>query len=161
MAKSFFLSAKPTELKSHTDYITRWFRELQHYGFIVMTTRGCLGVDGKGKAPHWRLTELDHNGKPPSRDFARWNGVPFLEKKQKPVPLKWDAPSHKSGTLPSRKSGTPARESVPQKRDISEPQVSRKNGTDLDSSSHLSLQMDAARACADFDLTDEITNEQR
>jgi hypothetical protein len=35
-----------TELKSHTDYITRWFRELQHYGFIVMTTRGCLGIDG-------------------------------------------------------------------------------------------------------------------
>jgi hypothetical protein len=99
-----------TELRSHTDYITRWFRELQHYGFIAMTTGGCLGVDGKGKAPHWRLTELDYNGKPPSREFAGWNGEPFEKKKRNPVP---------------------------QKRDISEPRVSRNSGTDLDSSSHL------------------------
>jgi len=40
------------------DSISRWYRELQHYGFIVMTNAGGLGVDGKGKAPHWRLTEL-------------------------------------------------------------------------------------------------------
>jgi hypothetical protein len=39
------------------DSVSRWFRELQHYRFIVMTNPGCLGVDGKGKAPHWRLTE--------------------------------------------------------------------------------------------------------
>ena len=38
--------------------IARWFRELQFYGFIVMTEAGALGVDGKGRAPHWRLTEL-------------------------------------------------------------------------------------------------------
>jgi hypothetical protein len=36
--------------------IARWYRELQHYGFIVMTAPGCLGFEGKGKAPRWRLT---------------------------------------------------------------------------------------------------------
>src|SRR5262249_43331941 len=32
------------ELRSHHNEIARWFRELQHYGFIVMTTPGMLGV---------------------------------------------------------------------------------------------------------------------
>jgi len=44
------------------DSISRWFRELQHYGFIVMTDPGGLGVNGKGRAPHWRLTELEAPG---------------------------------------------------------------------------------------------------
>ena len=48
------------------DEIGRWFRELQHYGFIVMTKLGCLGLDGKGKSPHWRLTE----GRVPWRGVA-------------------------------------------------------------------------------------------
>jgi hypothetical protein len=38
--------------------VGRALRELQHYGFIVMTEAGCLGVEGRGKAPHWRLTTL-------------------------------------------------------------------------------------------------------
>src|SRR5262249_15109819 len=37
---------------AHRDSISRWFRELQYYGFIVMTEPGCLGVNGKGKANH-------------------------------------------------------------------------------------------------------------
>ena len=36
--------------------IAEWFLELEHYGFIVMTQAHALGVEGKGKAPHWRLT---------------------------------------------------------------------------------------------------------
>ena len=40
------------EIGSDTKEIGRWFRELQHYGFIVMNEPGCLGVDGRGKAPH-------------------------------------------------------------------------------------------------------------
>src|SRR5262245_34767386 len=40
-----------------TRSVQRWFRELDHYAFIVMTTGGCLGVDGGGIAPHWRITE--------------------------------------------------------------------------------------------------------
>jgi hypothetical protein len=47
---------------AHRDSISRWFRELQHYGFIVMTEAGSLGVDGKGKAPHWLLTEAEAPG---------------------------------------------------------------------------------------------------
>jgi hypothetical protein len=66
------------------DSISRWFRELQHYGFIVMTDSGGLGVDGKGKAPHWRLTELEapggRNGDTwmlPTKDYNKWDGAKF------------------------------------------------------------------------------------
>jgi hypothetical protein len=62
--------------------VQRWFRELHHYGFIVMTTGGCLGVEGHGIAPHWRITEcptFDAKGThiAPTRDFERWDGVLF------------------------------------------------------------------------------------
>ena len=55
-----FLSQRDAakQLGTHHTQIARWFRELQHFGFLVMTKGGSLGVDGKGKAPHWRLTEL-------------------------------------------------------------------------------------------------------
>jgi hypothetical protein len=66
--------------------VTRWFRELQHYGFIVMTDPGGLGVDGKGRSPHWRLTEAEarggRNGNTwmlPTKDYNKWNGVKFKE----------------------------------------------------------------------------------
>jgi hypothetical protein len=65
------------ELGSNRDSAARWFRELQFYGFTVMTRPGFLGVEGKGRAPHWRLTELGYKGDPPSREFMNWNGVPF------------------------------------------------------------------------------------
>jgi hypothetical protein len=62
--------------------IHRWFCELEHYGFIVKTRGACLGVDGDGIAPHWRLTEcptFDSNGThiAPTRDFDRWDGTLF------------------------------------------------------------------------------------
>jgi hypothetical protein len=66
------------------DSVSRWFRELQHYGFIVMTSPGCLGLDGKGKAPHWRLTELEASGGRggntwmlPTKDYLKWDGTKF------------------------------------------------------------------------------------
>ena len=62
------------------DSIGRWFAELEHFGFIVKTAEGCLGIDGKGKAPQWRLTELDtpYAAAPrATRDFERWDGTPF------------------------------------------------------------------------------------
>ncbi len=73
------------EVGSGTSQIGRWFRELQHYGFIVMVSPSCLGVDGKGRAPHWRLTEVAYmrgtssKGMEdmPTMDFLKWNGVPF------------------------------------------------------------------------------------
>ena len=74
------------EIGSDTNQVTRWFRELQHYGFIVMTDPGCLGVDGKGRAPRWRLTEIGYMKEAPTRDFIRWNGEPFIElEKRNPV----------------------------------------------------------------------------
>jgi hypothetical protein len=75
------------ETGSHHNEIARWFRELQHYGFIVMVTPGALGVEGKGKAPRWRLTELGLRvgGEPeyPTRDFLHWGGNKFKDKKTK------------------------------------------------------------------------------
>src|SRR5262249_44800123 len=76
------------------DTVGRALRELQHYGFTVMTKAGCLGLDGKGISPHWRLTELGYMHEPPTRDFQKWDGELFHEqksprhymrKKQKPV----------------------------------------------------------------------------
>jgi hypothetical protein len=67
------------ELGRSTTQITRWFRELQHYGFIVQTHRGSLGTDGVGKAPHWRLTECGYHKEPPTQDFLRWDGKPFRD----------------------------------------------------------------------------------
>lgn len=65
------------ELGSNRTYISRWFRELEHYGFIVMVSPAHHGVQGHGKAPHWRLTEEPYQGQSPTRDFLRWRGAPF------------------------------------------------------------------------------------
>ena len=69
MSQSRYLTAREAakQLRSNRDSILRWFRELQHYGFIVMTNPGSLGVDGKGKAAHWRLTECPCNDEPPTK----------------------------------------------------------------------------------------------
>ena len=63
--------------------VMRWFRELQHYGFIVMVSPAHHGVNGHGKAPHWRLTEEWYLGKAPTRDFLSWDGTPFTEKRKR------------------------------------------------------------------------------
>src|SRR5262249_22016716 len=36
--------------------ITKWLRELQHYGFIALVRGGSLGVEGYGLAQTFRLT---------------------------------------------------------------------------------------------------------
>jgi hypothetical protein len=109
------------ELGSNKDAVARWYRELQHYGFIVMTEAGCLGVEGKGKAPHWRVTDLGYMHDPPTRDFLQWNGKRFRDakvKKEKPVPESGDRPSPKVGTLPYPKVGTLHLVAVPESGDI-------------------------------------------
>src|SRR6516164_197945 len=78
------LAAK--ELNSHHTQVARWFRELQHYGFIVMQMPGFLGVEGKGQAPRWRLTELGYMKEAATEDFKRWDGTPFKNKKTKARP---------------------------------------------------------------------------
>ena len=70
------------ELRARPQKIADCFRELAHYGFIVKTQDGWLGVEGKGQSPHW-LTELGRtprassDGLPegPTRDFLRWDGA--------------------------------------------------------------------------------------
>jgi hypothetical protein len=63
--------------------IANWFRELVHYGFIVQTAGASLGVDGKGKATRWRITDLPardnkHSLVAATDDFAHWNGEVFV-----------------------------------------------------------------------------------
>jgi hypothetical protein len=73
------------EIRAGATQIVRWFRELQYYGFIVLVDPGCLGLDGKGKAPRWRLTEVSYmrgtssKGMEdmPTMDFLKWDGVRF------------------------------------------------------------------------------------
>ena len=73
------------ELSSSRRKIAEWFGELAHYGFIKLAVPGSLGVEGKGKAPHWRLTELGQTSRtsaeglfePPTNDFLRWDRTPF------------------------------------------------------------------------------------
>ena len=74
-----FLSGRVAgrEINSHRDEVMRWFGELQHFGFIMQTRAGHLGVDGMGKAARWRLTELRYRGKPATKDFTRWDGTPY------------------------------------------------------------------------------------
>jgi hypothetical protein len=66
--------------------VMRWFRELQHYGFIVMVSPAHHGVNGHGKAPHYRLTEEWYLGKARTRDFLSWDGIPFTEKRKRRAP---------------------------------------------------------------------------
>jgi hypothetical protein len=93
-----YLSQRDARLElggSGFNEIGNWFRELQHYGFIVMMRPGYLGIDGKGMSPHWRLTELPYLDDPPTRDFNRWNGAKF--KRSKPAGSKNRIPHQKSG----------------------------------------------------------------
>lgn len=93
------------EIRSSSNQITRWFRELQYYGFIVMMSRGYLGIYGKGQAPRWRLTEIGCMKEPPTRDFMRWNGVQFSEKKkQDPAAEIRSRVQRKSAPVVQRKS---------------------------------------------------------
>jgi hypothetical protein len=71
------------EIGSHHNEIARWFRELQFYGFIVMTRGGSLGVEGRDRAPHWRLTELGYMNDLPTRDFERWKWPKVQRSKNK------------------------------------------------------------------------------
>jgi hypothetical protein len=92
------------------DTIARDFRELEHYGFIVQTKGGCLGVDGKGKAPHWRLTELGYMTDLPTRDFLRWTGTKFRKPKNKTPSENFGRTVRRFRTPPSENLGQSDRE---------------------------------------------------
>ena len=50
----------------------KFLREIQGHGFIVETTPGALGVEGKGKGKLWRLTELGFMGDQPTKNYRDW-----------------------------------------------------------------------------------------
>jgi len=66
---------------SHRDYVRRWFRELEYYGFIRMVSLPHHGLNGHGRAAHYRLTEEPYLDRPPTRDFLNWDGTIFQEQK--------------------------------------------------------------------------------
>jgi len=61
------------ELAARLENVRIWFRELAHYGFIVMVSPAHHGIK-YGRAPHWRLTEEAYLGREPTREFLRWDG---------------------------------------------------------------------------------------
>jgi len=133
-----FLSERTAakELGSHRNEIRRWYRELQHFGFIVKTAGGCLGVGGRGKAPHWRITELETpNGTAPTNDFEKWDGTPFNHrrgrgrkpKKQNPGRENRSTLDVKTGPLVDVKTGPPRPHSGLENRSISEAGGGREN----------------------------------
>jgi hypothetical protein len=99
--------------------ITRWYRELQHYGFIVMTAGGTLGLTGKGKAPHWRLTVYGTLADPmPTREFLKWNGDPFTEASFWPRRKKNQNPAPETRSTLLQKPGALNGQSAPEIRSI-------------------------------------------
>jgi hypothetical protein len=109
------------ELRSGRSEIARWFRELQWYGFIAQTSEACLRGDGKGKAPHWRLTELGiRKGSDleyPTKDYLRWDGKRF-PKNNSPGPEIRTGVVQKSGLVPVQKSGLLRETTSPETRTI-------------------------------------------
>ena len=125
------------ETGSGFEEIVRWFLELQHYGFIVQTRPGYLGLDGKGKAPHWRLTGgLCYMHDEPTRDFLLWDGVRFSRHRAggddkpktesrcgKPEALRCGKPEQ----LPLRKTGAQTGTSAAENRSIERSRPLREN----------------------------------
>jgi hypothetical protein len=87
MQNAVFMSARTgsEQLNVDKDCITKWLRELEHYGFIVKVRGHFLGLDGEGKAALYRLTDRWHAGKEPTYDFQNWTGEIFDPKKYNPV----------------------------------------------------------------------------
>jgi len=87
MQSSVFMSARTgsERLNVHKDCITKWLRELEHYGFIVKVSGPFLGSDGEAKSAHYRLTDRWYAGKEPTHNFQNRAGELFDPKKQNPV----------------------------------------------------------------------------
>jgi hypothetical protein len=89
-----------------TRSIVRWFAENEHYGFMRKTGEGFLGAEGFGIAASYRLTEYAYGTNPPTQDFEKWKGEPFVYKPrraQNPVSPR-DTPRVPPGTYKERKS---------------------------------------------------------
>ena len=100
--------------------IREWYAELEHYGFIAMLSAGCLGTDGRGKAPTWRLADkgTTRGGyEPPTQEFLRWDGVlfdrkPYREKTESRSPRGAQGAPY-GGRSPVADGGTPNGKTAP------------------------------------------------
>jgi hypothetical protein len=66
-----------TELGASQRSVCTWFRELEHFGFIVMTEPGTAM-----RAARWRVTDsgwgkLDGKSIEPTKDYLKWSGELF------------------------------------------------------------------------------------
>jgi hypothetical protein len=105
------------EVGGHRRNVKQSFDELAHYGFTVLVQKGCLGVEGKGTATVWRLTELGTTSQTsstgvvesPTRDFLKWKGTRFVTKKRPRKETQYQR-GHRAdangGTRPSTSGGT-------------------------------------------------------
>jgi hypothetical protein len=120
------------ELQSHHDQIVRWFRELEHYGFIVKVSPGYLGIEGMGQAPRWRITELGYMHDLPTKDFLRWDGTPFVNKPKPRTgkPARGVQENPHSTVQENRQGECPARAGNPAQRKSNT--ACRKTATNLD-----------------------------
>ena len=69
-------AAKAIGLSKNT--VVRRYAENEHFGFLRKTAEGFLGSDGRGIAAKYRFTDLAHGTHPPTRDFEKWDGKPFI-----------------------------------------------------------------------------------
>jgi hypothetical protein len=65
-------------LGSNKDTMMLCYTENEHFGFLRKTAGGFLGVDGRGIAAQYRFTDLPYGAHPPTRDFEKWDGSPFV-----------------------------------------------------------------------------------
>ena len=126
--------------------IREWYAELEHYGFIVMLSPGCLGTDGRGKAPHWKLTDkgTTRGGyEPATQDFLRWDGLVFDPKPYRRK-SRWKTESRAArggqgerdaGDSPERDAGAPDRASERDAGDICG-EVGERHARDITSINH-------------------------
>jgi hypothetical protein len=78
-----FLSTRDAaeQLGTRQVNIGPWYQELEHYGFVVMTSPSCLGVEGRGRAARWRLTDWTYGpGCERTREYLKWDGTLFDKK---------------------------------------------------------------------------------
>jgi hypothetical protein len=140
-----FLSARTgsKKLNAHKDTVTKWLRELEHYGFIVLMRGAHLGVHGSGKAAHYRLTDRPYGGKAPTYNFQNWDGVLFDHKKQNPVRL-GRTPRPKKPDIRTEAGMVESSQKRPTEPDIGKP-PNRPTGQDIDSLTSSSSESEGAR----------------
>jgi hypothetical protein len=79
-----FLSARDgaKRLRASKENVCAWFKELEHYGFIVKVRDAHLAGMGEGESAHYRLTDRYYHAQTPTRDFEKWDGVIFEPQKR-------------------------------------------------------------------------------